>query len=300
MLSLALAAACSTWNPQVFDAIKNTDPSQGRLTRAYAAKSDITIIPMKYYGGVDGNTDGVIDNSDIAAFEEWVTANVAEDYDGPAVMDYENPWWKDLRSGTITQQELDPILDIYNKGLRIAEGYRPKAQWGYFGIPTRRAAGKNWQERGVTMQRLVNQSNGLFPSVYDCSRGTDDRRRVEHHVSRALEMARGRVAVYVFVSPRYCGEEGDRTLFVPDEDFMEQADAAMRASWTDELGVTHRVAGLVLWDAYGFTPREEWNDLDALHVQYLTMLKDLVDAHRIANEPVSPVPVPNAADGEET
>jgi hypothetical protein len=113
-------------------------------------------------------------------------------------------------------------------------------------------------------------------------------------------MARGRVAVYVFVSPRYCGEEGDRTLFVPDEDFMEQADAAMRASWTDELGVTHRVAGLVLWDAYGFTPREEWNDLDALHVRYLTMLKDLVDAHRIANEPVSPVPVPNAADGEET
>jgi hypothetical protein len=52
----------------------------------------------------------------------------------------------------------------------------------------------------------------------------------------------------------------------------------MRAVWVDEDGIQHRIKGLILWDAYGYTPEEEWNQLDGTHRHYFEMLQALVEA----------------------
>jgi len=35
---------------------------------------------------------------------------------------------------------------------------------------------------------------------------------------------------------------------------------------------------LVLWDAFGYTPEEEWGDLDETHMHYFELLQALVTA----------------------
>lgn len=84
--------------------------------------------------------------------------------------------------------------------------------------------------------------------------------------------------VYAFVSPRYCGEDGDRSLFVPDEIFLQRANTALSSMWIDEKGKQHRIKGLVLWDAYGYTPEDEWGELDEIHKHYFELLQALVTA----------------------
>ena len=84
--------------------------------------------------------------------------------------------------------------------------------------------------------------------------------------------------MYAFVTPRYCGEGGDRSLFVPDEIFLQRANTALKSYWTDEDGKQHRIKGLVLWDAYGYTPEEEWGELDEIHKHYFELLQALVSA----------------------
>ncbi len=279
-------APCQThaWEPQVRHAIKFTERLQGRLTRSYASASEVEEVPMAYHGGVDQRTDGVIDAVDIERFETWVASALPPGYSDLACLDYEQPWWKELNDRDLEADRLADILVPYVQGLREARRLRPDAQWGYWGLPCLRHTGDVWTDRGLSIEVVLAESSVVYPSIYDCNRELDDTARTELHVSRVLAMVAGRAPVHVFVSPRYCGEDGDWSHFVPDEDFLSQVDAAMRATWTDAAGRTHRIAGVILWDSYGFTEGDQWHHLDERHVHYLSLLRDLAVSHRRAAE----------------
>ena len=46
------------------------------LTIQYLKDNGVLRIPVKYYGGVDSNTDGKIDEGDIESFRKWVEMNI--------------------------------------------------------------------------------------------------------------------------------------------------------------------------------------------------------------------------------
>jgi hypothetical protein len=277
-----LIACCSItkadWKPIVLNGIKWTAPNQDIQTIQYLTTHGILRIPVKYYGGVDTNVDGKIEEEDIEQFTKWVDQHVPRDYTGPIVMDYEKPWWEELRGATITRERLTLLMEPYVQGLKIARKLRPNAKWGYYGIPTRRNTSKKWLDQGHSLESIFSNSQALFPAIYDCSRGKDRNKEVAMQITTSLKQAAGRMPVYAFVTPRYCGEGGDRSLFVPDELFLQRANTALKCSWTDEQGKQHRIKGLVLWDAFGYTPKEKWGELDETHTHYFELLQALVTA----------------------
>jgi len=278
LLITCCGVAVAEWNPIVLNGIKWTAPNQDVQSIQYTTSQGILRIPVKYYGGVDSNVDGKIEEEEILQFTKWVEQHIPINYDGPVVMDYEKPWWEELRRETITKDRLDALMKPYVKGLKVARTLRPNAKWGYYGIPTRRNTSKNWLDQGHSLEPIFSNSQALFPAIYDCNRGADRNKEIGNQITTSLKQAAGRMPVYAFVNPRYCGEGGDRSLFVPDELFLQRANTALKSFWIDDQGKQHRIKGLVLWDAYGYTPREEWGELDEIHRHYFELLQALVSA----------------------
>jgi hypothetical protein len=268
------------WDPVVLNGIKWSSTSQGSETIRYADSVGIQRIPIKYHGGIDSNTDGVIEPREITTFSNWVTRYIPDDYAGPIVFDYEKPWWEYLMAKTISSEKLEELIGVYNQGLAIAKSIRPKAEWGYFGLPIIKNTSKTWLDQGLSLQPIADRCNGMYPSIYDCRPNRDITWRVKQHIEIILKQSGGTKPVYVFVSPRYCGNHNKHGDFIPDEIFLRQANAAMKATWTDEAGVKHKINGVVLWDAYASIPQEEWGLADMKHTRYLQLLEALVQAWR--------------------
>ena len=266
------------WNPQIYNAIKWTAPGQGVRTIEYTTHNGITRVPMAYHGGVDTNASGEITDKNIEKFTRWVHTYLPNDYCGPVVMDYEQPWWKEILAKEISPDRLYTIMSVYAKGMQTAKNIQPSAQWGYWGLPALRNTSSRWLEQGLSLEPLINQCNALYPDVYNCTPGKDKTELAQKHISKVLEQVAGRIPVYVFASVRYCGPDVDHSEFVPDEIFLRQVNAALRASWVDENGEQHRIRGIILWDAYGFSPEEEWEELDRKHKYYFELLLSLSEA----------------------
>ncbi len=266
------------WKPEIYNGIKWTEPNQGAETIAYTNAQGITRVPLAYHGGVDTNASGEITQENIEQFSKWVSRNIPIGYEGPVVLDYEAPWWHELRAKTISKPRLLEICSVYQEGLRVAKSLRPKAQWGYWGLPSVRHTTQDWLNQGLSISPILNDSNAIYPEVYDCNKNTTAYDKVQEHIETALMQAAGKRPVYVFVSPRYCGEDGDRSHFVPDDDFLHHVNSALKASWTNSNGEVYKVQGLMLWDAYGYTPREAWAELDLKHRNYFELLVALSNA----------------------
>jgi hypothetical protein len=158
--------------------------------------------------------------------------------------------------------------------MHVARRLRPTAQWGYWGLPAARHTGKPWKDQELSLTSLIRQCNALYPDVYDDSPGKDRSSQAQRHISKVLEQAHGRLPVYVFVSPKYAAVDRKR-IFISDEVFLKQANAALQASWTDDSGVQHRIKGLILWDAYGNVPESQWREVDLKHAHYFELLHAL-------------------------
>jgi len=276
--SLLALNANADWNPQVYNAIKWTAPNQGRTTIAYTTSVGITRVPMAYHGGVDANASGEITEQNISHFKQWVLERLPSGYCGPVVMDYEQPWWHTLGAKTITQDSLQEIISVYGESMQIAKNTLPDAQWGFWGLPLLRNTGEKWKAQGVSLDPLLKQCNGLYPDIYDSSRGEDTSARAQRHIESVLKSAAGQIPVYAFVSPRFTGEGKDHSYFIPDDVFLRHVNGAMKAAWTDATGQVHKIQGIILWDAYGYTPEAGWDDLDTKHAYYFQLMQALVEA----------------------
>jgi hypothetical protein len=275
VLFTCVSVCCADWKPQIYNAIKWTAPNQGEKTIQYTTQQGITRVPMAYHGGVDTNASGEISNKNIKVFSDWVNTYLPKNYCGPVVMDYEQPWWKELLSSEIQPERLQEILSVYIQGIQTAKGILPSAQWGYWGLPALRNTSKNWLAQELSLEPLLSRCNALYPDVYNCSPGKDRTKQAQQHISKVLEEAAGRMPVYVFASVRYCGPEVDHSDFVPPDIFLKQVNAALRASWTDENGFQHKVKGIILWDAYGFSQEADWEELDQKHAYFFELLHAL-------------------------
>ncbi len=275
---LYLQPAQTGWKPEIYNGIKWTEPNQGAETIAFTNAQGITRVPLAYHGGVDINASGEITQDNIEQFSKWVNRNIPIGYEGPVVLDYEAPWWIELRAKTITKPRLHEICTVYQEGLRVAKSLRPLAQWGYWGLPSVRHTTQEWLDQGLSISPISNDSNAIYPEVYDCNKDSTAYGKVQEHIETALKQAGGMRPVYVFVSPRYCGENKDRSHFIPDDDFLHHVNAVLQASWTNGEGEVYKVQGLILWDAYGYTSRDDWAELDMKHTKYFELLVALSNA----------------------
>ena len=279
MLCSSLAPPTSgDWEPIIYNSIKWTAANQGKSTIEYTTMQGITRVPVAYHGGVDTNASGQITNKNISLFTDWTHSTLTQNYCGPVVLDYEQPWWQELQAKTILPERLREILDVYLQGVQVAKEIQPSAQWGYWGLPLMRNTSEAWAEQGLTLEPLVNSCNALYPDIYNSTPEKDTTRQVEKHISSVLKLAAGRIPVYVFASVRYSGQGGDHSDFVPDTVFLKQVNAALRSFWIDESGVQHRVKGIILWDNYGFSQQTEWGSLDEKHKYFFELLSALSTA----------------------
>ena len=273
-----VAASFCDWKPIIYNSIKWTAADQGVLTITYTTEHGITRVPIAYHGGVDTNASGEITDKNISHFTEWADETLPTNYCGPVVLDYEEPWWKELQAKTILPDRLREILGVYSEGIRVAHNIRPSSQWGYWGLPLLRNTSESWTDQGLSLEPLISSCNALYPDVYNCTPGLDRSRQAEQHISNVLQLAAGRMPVFVFASVRYCGPDVGHSDFVPDEIFLKQVNAALRASWIDEFGNQHRIKGIILWDNYGFSQESEWGSLDQKHKYYFELLEALSEA----------------------
>ncbi len=282
-LSTLWSAGCfADWNPVILNGIKWTAANQDNQTIAYTTNVGIFRLPVKYSGGIDTNIDGILEEDEITRFYEWVSQNIPQNYNGPVALDYERPWWDELKAETITQERLNQIISVYVQGLEIATSIRPEAQWGYYGLPTLRNTQQSWLNQGLSLEPLIKSSRALYPYIYNCTPEKNVTKRIEKHVSEVLREARGTIPVYVFISPTYCGQNKEERFPIPDEVFLRDANAAMKAKWTDEHGIQHRIRGIVLWDGYKYVNVEEFNSIDLQHKRYFALLEALTRAWKKA------------------
>ena len=266
-----------------------TELNQGSQTRAWAAGNDITVLPISINGAVDYYEDGVIDQDDKDKFLAWMDANVPADYAGPICLDLEGSWWPILDSSN--QSVVDTAIDFYIEGLEYAQSLRPNAKIGYWGIPKKSHSKEN--STTASIDRLLQASTGLFPDVYEYNPVGNDSNRLEEHTEKCIQMVNGEIPVYAVAFPRYSeNSSGCRHFHTTPEFMRDQVQSSLDAVWTDANGKDHRVNGVAFWDAYVFVSmytdnwstmsnedrKAYWDDVDALHVEFLSNMKGSVDA----------------------
>ena len=143
---------------------------QGEQSRTWVASNNLNMQPIKYYGGVDRNTDGQYTNIEKEAFAAWIEENIPTDYTGPICLDMEGQWWSMWNTGS--QDVMDVIIDYYIEGLQYAQSLRPNAKIGYWGLPKKSHTSATSQTASV--QRLVEASTGI---VSRCIRVESRKRR---------------------------------------------------------------------------------------------------------------------------
>jgi hypothetical protein len=157
-----------------------------------------------------------------------------------------------------------------------------------------------WEEQELDIRPLLMQQGAIFPAAYDCTPG-DNAAEFERYVERSIRYIQGRRPAYVFMNIRYCGQQGDRSMFIPIEEILQNAKAVLRATWTSPDGTVHRAAGIILWDAYTWSDEADWAALDRRISDIFTRLDALAEAMRrpAVKQPEEPLPgqSPPSSDG---
>lgn len=261
--------------------------NQGEYAQAWCTENNVEVLPM-VYGAVDWDHDNILTDEDKEGFVAWLEAEVPADYDGAICLDLEGQWWGVFDSSN--QYVVDTAIDFYIANLEYAQELRPNAKIGFWGFPKKSHTSPN--STTASVQRLVDACTALFPDVYENNPGGNDSVRLQRHVEKCIEWTNGEKPIYVHASPRYKrNSEGYRYFHDREEFIRDQVQPAVDASWTDANGKEHKVAGVALWDAYtyirmyteghsqltGEERKELWSELDLMHVDYLTDMKEVID-----------------------
>jgi hypothetical protein len=157
---------------------------------------------------------------------------------------------------------------------------RPLAQFGYYGLPMSSfIRDENWVNSQLALQPIYDQSDILFPSVYDFYASgqayasvTDDLSRVRGTVEMALRVSNGK-PVYPYIAARYHESNAQYGMYlIPGDEFKQHVAEVFASRYGDR-----RVAGVVWWGAdryYLWLSRQEfpaWHPLRALSLQCRAM-----------------------------
>lgn len=270
--------------PELLCAVKLEAPGDGHELRKKARDLKVPMMVLAYHV-IDWRKDGVFDERDKERFGKWIDINIRPDSRQLVALDYEHPYWPELRRKDTTPERLGEIAAVYREILAFAKSRRPKVRWGFFGLPHRNyRLGEPWQKRLAQInEQILRHQDVVFTSIYDL--GPGDRNGRDFEATRKfIELtlqAVGDRPVYAFVRGRYLGRSEMRDEPIPDAEFKGQVGAALDARWNDGKR-EHKLAGVILWDSKHDkrarpSPAE---DLFRLYARQLGTLHDLIRAKR--------------------
>ena len=270
--------------PDVICSAKLDVASDGPQVRRTAKELRIPMHIVNY--DVDHHRDGRFDDLDKRRFARWIDINVPPDSHQIITLDYEKPYLKELRNyRDLPPERLKEIVAVYREILDFAKARRPKARWGFWGLPMRQYAMKEgWKQRIKELGELLLKYQDVVFLVINDHRIGDHRgldlTAIRTYVELSLAAAGDR-PVYAYVRGRYGGRP-QKFQWIPDDEFRANIEAALDARWNDGKQ-ERRLAGIVFWD--GFKDRRTTNpatpeQLDALYAHQLKIVHDAVRARR--------------------
>jgi hypothetical protein len=215
---------------------------------------------------------------------------IPPDYTGYACLDWENPvfgWLKEDPDSPEFRKAIESMTAL----IRYAKRMRPRAQWGFYGLPLRARWNRDekWRGWARALAPLIAEVDVLYPSVYDLyrdgeqSRPGADEAYVRDNVQLALEIAGDR-PVLAYVMRRY---HNSNKLYqrqrIPADELTRHVRAAFQAEHEGR-----RAKGIVWWGADDWSIRrgnlrEDMNPgespqayLDRINVETLRILTEAV------------------------
>lgn len=279
-----LSIDTSTAVPDVMCGVKLDKAEDGPEVRKEAKALKVPMLMMAYNWIVDVRKDGQFDQEDQQRFARWIDINIPPNSNQLVAIDYEKPYWKDLRNyRDLPPERLEQVMAVYKQIYDFAKAKRPKARWGFFGIPMRNYnAGEPWKQRIHELGPLLRHVDVIYLSIYDQRQGDRNGRDLEAlriYVELTLAEAQGR-PVYAFARGRYAGRQL-RDEPIPEDEFRAHIGAVLDAHRTVG-GKEQKLAGVILWDGRRdkrATPAS-WSDLDKLYARQLRTITDVVRVKR--------------------
>ena len=271
--------------PDLMCAVKLDKPVDGPEVRKSARALRVPMMIMAYNWIVDWRKDGVFDDLDKKRFAQWMDTNVRPDSRQFIAIDYEHPYWPELRKKDTTPERLAEITAVYREILAFAKAKRPKARWGFFGLPHRNnRLGEPWQKRlHAISEQILRHQDVVYLSIYDLGPGDRNGRDLEA-VRKFVELTLAEIGdrpAYAFVRGRYGGKTEFRDAPIPEDEFKAHVGAALDGRWNDGKR-EHRLAGVILWDANRDRRAKpaSWDELDRLYAQQLRLMTDFIRVKR--------------------
>lgn len=275
----------SAATPEVICAVKLDTANEGPEVRKQARALKVPMLMIAYNWVVDVRKDGRFDKEDQARFARWIDTNIRPDSNQLVAIDYEKPYWPELRNSRQTPPErIAEIAKVYREIYDFAKARRSKARWGFYGLPMRNyRMAEPWKERIRQLgEHILRHTDVVYLSIYDNHAGDNNGRDLEAmrmYAELTLAEARGR-PVYAFARGRYASKP-DRDEPIPDDEFRANIEAALDGRWNDGKR-EHRLAGVILWDGKKdkrprpFSPQE----LDKLYAKHLKIITETVRRRR--------------------
>ncbi len=273
--------------PDVMCAIKLDTAEDGPEVRARARSLRVPMLLLAYNWIVDWRRDGQFDDKDKERFARWIDLNIAPDSHQLVAIDYEHPYWPELRRPDTTPQRMAEIAAVYRQIYEFAKAKRPNVRWGFFGLPRpTNVVDDEWKTRVHDIGDLIlKHVDVVYLTIYDSHPGDRNGRDLEvvrTYVELTLAEA-GPRPVYAFARGRYVGRPPGRDEPIPEGELRAHLGAALDGRWR-EGNLDHRLAGIILWDSKGDSRARPASkeELDRMFAGQLGLVQDTVRKHRAA------------------
>lgn len=219
-----------------------------RASVAFQQKEKITSIPVLYASDFDPEDDGTADES---LLKQAVAKKIPDiNYKGVAVLDWEEPGFTVLEKGDAQSVLFQETLKKYLRLLALCKQLRPKANWGYYGIPFT----SYWDSAMVVntnkqIAPLIQAVDVLLPSLYSYyPQGTPQTNNQAYFAANASAMAQLAQQVkkkwYVFIWHRFHpSNEQSGLMLIP------KAELAQHLLWMKKAAVQNSMEGFIWWGA---------------------------------------------------
>ncbi len=274
--------------PDLLCAVKLDKPEDGPEVRKRAHALRVPMVIVAYQWILDWRKDGQFDDQDKQRFARWIDINIPPNSRQLVVIDYEHPYWPEFYHRANTSPErLAQIAAVYREIIEFAKARRPKARWGFFGLPRpTNEVSDEWKARTHQISELIlRHADVVYLTIYDRHPGDRNGRDLEvlrSSVEYSLAEAGGR-PVYAFARGRYFGTPPHRDEPIPEDEFRAHVGAALDARWRDG-NRERKLAGIIFWDAkLDKRPKPaSKEELDRMFAGQLDVVQDTVRRRRPA------------------
>lgn len=230
-----------------FFVTEDTSPAVKATYNRYGARDALIL----YQGAIDPDNNGMFEHE--AKFKAAINQLVPPDYTGPVVLEWKGKGLEGLMAPPDSVAHAR-ALEQYLQVLKLAQQMRPNAQFGFDGLPMSRHSDRNnqWLAMNEALKPIYDQSNCLFPTVYDLYSDKETPRQsqeqdvdyVRECVSLAIRFARGK-PVYACIAARWHNSNPDWGFMrIPEEEFKEHIGAIFDAQHNGD-----RADGVIWWGA---------------------------------------------------